>query len=553
MRHLFVDDVEIAHMKGLTRVLHPGTLYDGNPVLGNDHPWERYIIKSGGTCLFHDPVDGLYKLYYLVIPRVVTSKAIHINGKRLPPHSTQVCYATSPDMIHWDKPMLGQCTFDDEADSNLLAIGDENPEGQAILYDPHDPDPARRYKALFWDHRVEPPAEPPPGGRAVIRRVGEGARHAYDVIVEDAEGNAIWKRSKSRRDGRGGMWASFSPDGVRWTPHETNPLFLCGNDTTTSVHYDEYLKRYVAFGRFNATAIGHGQAFGISRNIARIESEDFIHWSEPEPALCVGVPPDDPDLQLDCMAVAYYEGMYLGLMCVDLRPKILPLELACSRDTVRWERICPGEPFISHPPPGEWGSGQIWATGALIPVGDRVYNIHDVNRNHEGLARRLYDDIADMDPEEMMDLVQCRLGLSWWRRDGFVSLDAGPDGGELITRPFKMLKPGEDAEIPRIQVNVDATGGELVASLCDLRGVPVPGYEQSLPVRGDQLEAVLRWPNVDPEIVASAKGDILEQHHPQYGEERSQEREGDTWPPLTVFRLHLRLTHAKLFSFWFDS
>ena len=262
MRHLFIDDYEIAHMRGLKRTLHPGTLYEGNPVIHNDYPWERYIIKSGGTYLLHDPTDGLYKLYYLVIPRLVTSKVVHINGKRLPPHTTQVCYATSTDMIHWEKPMLGQCTFDDEPDSNLLAIGDENPEGQGILYDPHDPDPSRRYKALFWDHRVEPRADTPPGGRAVIRRVGEGARHAYDVIVEDADGNAIWKRTQAKGD-VGGMWAAFSPDGVQWTPYEDNPVSACGNDTTTSVHYDEYLKRYVAFGRFNGTAMGHGQAFGV--------------------------------------------------------------------------------------------------------------------------------------------------------------------------------------------------------------------------------------------------------------------------------------------------
>ena len=49
MRHLFIDDFEIAHMRGLKRSLHAGTLYEGNPVINNDYPWERYIIKSGGT------------------------------------------------------------------------------------------------------------------------------------------------------------------------------------------------------------------------------------------------------------------------------------------------------------------------------------------------------------------------------------------------------------------------------------------------------------------------------------------------------------------------
>ena len=122
----------------------------------------------------------------------------------------------------------------------------------------------------------------------VIRRSGDGPRHSYDVVVEDADGKAFWKRSEAPSD-MGGLWA-FSPDGVHWTPYEHNPLFRCHNDTTTSVHYDERLKRYVAFGRFNAAAIGHGQTFSVGRNVARIESEDFIHWSEPEAVLCVGSP-----------------------------------------------------------------------------------------------------------------------------------------------------------------------------------------------------------------------------------------------------------------------
>ena len=85
MRHLFTDDAEIAHSKGLTRSLHPATLYEHNPVVRNDFPWERYILKMGGTCLLHDPTDGLYKLYYLTIPRIVTCNSVMINGRRFAP------------------------------------------------------------------------------------------------------------------------------------------------------------------------------------------------------------------------------------------------------------------------------------------------------------------------------------------------------------------------------------------------------------------------------------------------------------------------------------
>lgn len=78
-RHLFIDDYEIDSMSGLSRSLLGATLYEGNPVIHNDYPWERYVIKSGGTYLLQDPNDGLFKLYYLVIPRIVTATADHVN------------------------------------------------------------------------------------------------------------------------------------------------------------------------------------------------------------------------------------------------------------------------------------------------------------------------------------------------------------------------------------------------------------------------------------------------------------------------------------------
>lgn len=67
-RHLFIDDYEIDSMSGLSRSLHGATLYEGNPVIHNDYPWERYVIKSGGTYLLQDPNDGLFKLGHPAVP-----------------------------------------------------------------------------------------------------------------------------------------------------------------------------------------------------------------------------------------------------------------------------------------------------------------------------------------------------------------------------------------------------------------------------------------------------------------------------------------------------
>lgn len=81
------------------------------------------------------------------------------------------------------------------------------------------------------------------------------------------------------------------------------------------------------------------------------------------------------------------------------------------------------------------------------------------------------------------------LGLATLRRDGFVSLTAGPEGGALTTRLLRL--PGG-----RLTLNC-ATGerGSVAVELRDEAGQPVPGcaLEQCDPIRGDALDFVASW------------------------------------------------------------
>ena len=63
------------------------------------------------------------------------------------PHEDAFCYATSQDGIHWKKPNLGLVAFGGTRDTNLLWRN--GPHGIGVFKDLHDPDPARRYKAVF--------------------------------------------------------------------------------------------------------------------------------------------------------------------------------------------------------------------------------------------------------------------------------------------------------------------------------------------------------------------------------------------------------------------
>ncbi len=72
-----------------------------------------------------------------------------------------------------------------------------------------------------------------------------------------------------------------------------------------------------------------------------------------------------------------------------------------------------------------------------------------------------------------------RLALARLRLDGFFCLQAGKEPGTVITRPFKL-------EGAKLQVNVDATAGQVKIELLDAAGKPIAGFsgEASRTCRG---------------------------------------------------------------------
>jgi len=87
-RQLFVDQALIEYREGVDLVLHPGAVHPGL-VLAASMPWEGQSISLGGSVVF-DPAEALWKMWY-------TAQA----------ETSRICYATSADGIHWQRPDLG--------------------------------------------------------------------------------------------------------------------------------------------------------------------------------------------------------------------------------------------------------------------------------------------------------------------------------------------------------------------------------------------------------------------------------------------------------------
>ena len=138
------------------------------------------------------------------------------------PTPAQVCYAVSTDGVNWEKPELGLVEFNGSKRNNVLpfeAAG--TPASCSVLYDPEDPDPARRFK----------------------------------MVTED---NPYY------------ITASYSHDGIHWKEGPNNPILKHNAVEPTGLI------------KFNGCYLLNGQGgnVGTKRALVTFVSWDFQNWSD---------------------------------------------------------------------------------------------------------------------------------------------------------------------------------------------------------------------------------------------------------------------------------
>ena len=167
---------------------------------------------------------------------------------------------------------------------------------------------------------------------------------------------------------------------------------------------------------------------------------------------------------LDCLA---YESVMLGLFTVWRgqpagRQKPNDVCVGYSRDGWSWSRPDRRTLYPMHgsfTENGDFRNTQSICGGCLV-MGDRLF---------------LYTGRPGT-----------RLGVL--RRDGFVSMDAGGDGGELVTRPVTFSGK-------RMFVNVEAPQGELRVAVLDEAGQTIPGFgrDDCQPIRANKTLQPVSW------------------------------------------------------------
>ena len=402
-RQLLVDDFLI-EQTDLKRTFHYPEKYDGNPVLKPANDLENgagsglagACPKSGG--LWWDPDERIFKLWY---------EAGWLGT---------ICYATSTDGIHWDRP---------ETDvlpgyNQVLPFG-LKPDSWTVVRDWWTKDPDAKYKIFVRS----------PGGKPK------------------------------------GAMCFESPDGIHWGEHTVSGIM---GDRST-MFYNPFRKKWVFSLRSSFTGRGRSRHYW--------EADDFMEgchwldfnlngsgWKVGQPVVWTGADELDPadeevkiKPQLYNLDAVAYESIMLGFYQIwrgpnnhkcNGVPKITELNFAYSRDGFHWDRPDRTTAIRSEREPGTWDRGYVQSLGNICVLrGDKIWFYYT---GYAGDERR---------PDGGM-YANGAMGIATLRRDGFASLDAA-QSGELLTRPVAFSGK-------HLFVNATVPQGSLQADVMDLDG-----------------------------------------------------------------------------------
>ncbi|MCC6490229.1 MAG: hypothetical protein IT364_22280, partial [Candidatus Hydrogenedentes bacterium] len=431
--HLFIDDYLIAESENVTRTTHPPVRAQDRPILG----WEQETTQPYVTVL-RDPESGRFRMWY---------------NSRIG-RECAIAYAESEDGIHWTTPPVGP----EGEDNRLFVISApfQNAYGVSVIDEgPSFPDADHRFK-LAW-----------------------------------------WGQSQPWPDGDPGMRIAFSPDGLRWTQFEANPVLPdygeewfkddprrpYGASDIIDVFRDPIRQRYAAFVKTPALPIdglepGSRARSFIRRLVSQSVSADFVHWEMPW-RVVVPEPGDDGVLEFYGVGGTFARGgLLIGF--VRMLHDDYPCEpggspdgigyttLVTSRDGRHWERH-PDVFFDRNPQPGTWDRAMTWV-GSLVEVGSEYYLYYG------GYARG-----HKIEPAK-----ERQLGLAIMPKDRFVSRDAQPGStGHILTVPFTFAGAGG----VQLYLNADARGGSIRVRVLEADKTPIPGmgYAECVPVTEDGL------------------------------------------------------------------
>lgn len=299
----------------------------------------------------------------------------------------------------------------------------------------------------------------------VLDRLGTHCFAAFKDTNPDCPPEARYKgMARGRPTAKKGLYVFQSPDGIHWKPMKSEPVITEGAfDSQNLAFFDPQIGLYREY---------HRTFVNRKRAIMTGTSRDFVNWSEP---VLLKYQDGIPEQHLYTNAVQPY--LRAPHLLIGFPTRYLPAErqrveptFMISRDGLHFHRWL--EPVIPESAPQDRGGNRSnYMAWGIVEIPGRpghlsVYATEAYYTGPDSRVRRFE-----------------------YRKDGFVSIRAGADGGELLTRPLKF-------DGSQLSINY-ATGnqGSLRVELLDAAGTPIPGHTLSDcgPHSGDELDRVVSW------------------------------------------------------------
>lgn len=445
-KQLFLDDGLVESSTGIRATMH-SPKRSGDVLVAPDAAWEDGS-NIGLYCSVLEE-DGLIRIWYFLSSDNVRC----------------LCYCESEDGLHFRKPELGLHKLHGSRSNNVVIPG---PDGGGSVWI----DPKATGQGRYRSQAKSYPGWPDPGRSAEF-------------------------------------WRYASPDGVHW---RRLPVELGGDwDTQSICFWDDRVGRYVIYTRkwfrFDDRAQNH-------RAVRRLESDDLARWDGERVVMEADeidlggreTPTGQPPMDYYGALVFKYpgnHGLYVMLAQVfwhwqalsseqrwgesgdpqkpvieRLGPGTIDVRLCWSRDGVKFHHVGDRQSFMATGPDGSFDSRMLWAMPNPVPLGDELaFYYAGTNADHHGFV----DPVASGR--------RSGIGRALLRMDGFVSLDAGSDEGEVVTRPLTFDGAG-------LELNMETRGDGCVrVGLLDEHGQPMEGHSlaDAVPLCGNCVRMKARW------------------------------------------------------------
>ncbi|MBT4816291.1 MAG: hypothetical protein HN742_22750 [Lentisphaerae bacterium] len=370
--------------------------------------------------------DDVYRLIY---------RGMHATGDGTNVECT--CYAESADGHHWQKPDLGLFEIKGTRKNNVI-LADDPP----------------------FSHNFSPFLDDRPG------------------VASEARFKAVAGVGKSK-----GLWAFTSPDAVHWHKLGNGPIITRGAfDSHNVAFWSEHEQAYLCYFR----TFQNGK-----RWVSRTTSDDFVNWAEPVAMTFAhrGQPAPQEHIYTNGTH-PYFRAPHLYIA---LPFRFMPGRRALTSADARRIGL--------HPSYANDCSDAVLMTSRGGNVFERTFLESFVRpdmgpENWVSRTNMPALNVVQTSETEMSLYLECNyaqptvcLRRYSLRLDGFASVRAGYDGGEMLTKPLTF--GGE-----RLTVNfATSAAGSLRVEIQDAQGIPIPGYtlDEAVEQVGNTIERAVSW------------------------------------------------------------